>query len=535
MRAVTLDSRHEDQLHASARPGLIALILIWAALVGLRASAPSDLLDNDQMRPALYALDVLRHGSWIVQHDVTGDIASKPPLYVWLVALLALAQDQVTRLSLYAPTALAVLAAAMLVWKAGRSVFGHRAAFFGALAFLCSAFAAKHVTLARTDALFCAAVCLSALCALDAWERPRPWGWTRFWLAAAAATLTKGPTGLLLASLGLIACLWERRAPRDQPRSLDHAPPTSPQPARSWPFALDHALGVVLYLAVAGGWFALAYRVAGQPFIDKVIGKELVGHAARSAGGGSPGQTVYVPSLYFLAWFAPWSIATLAGCWTVLTRPASEPRVRRFERFVFCWFAGGLLTFSIVPHQRPDLLLPIAPAAALLAGRELAGWTAALTPARLRALIVLTCAVFLTLVFAQRHVLKVHDPVVQDTKALKALARRLAALPDPRPSLIDVDTSFGLQYFLGTHQPRASYEQAAAALEGPEPVLVAARDPQRLLTLATNPSRARVVWTLLGAAPPHTPLVVLLSNDPAFRGVGPDDGAPPAATPSPPQ
>ena len=47
----------------------------------------------------------------------------------------------------------------------------------------------------------------------------------------------------------------------------------------------------------------------------------------------------------------------------------------RFTRFVSCWFAFGPPPFSLAPHQRGDLVWPLIPAGALLAGRQVAELT----------------------------------------------------------------------------------------------------------------------------------------------------------------
>ena len=60
-------------------------------LLAMRVDDPSNLMDNDQQRPAAYAMDVAVNGQWIVQHDDSGDVASKPPLYPWLAGLSIMA------------------------------------------------------------------------------------------------------------------------------------------------------------------------------------------------------------------------------------------------------------------------------------------------------------------------------------------------------------------------------------------------------------------------------------------------------------
>src|SRR5262249_35456776 len=138
--------------------------------------------------------------------DLSGDITSKPPLFTWLAALATLACGRITMFSLYLPGALAALGTAWLLLGFGRKYFGPSAAMFAALAVMLSPAGLKEFGLARTDGVFAFTVTASALLAFQAWEHRGNWLW--FWLMAAMATLTKGPLGVLLASMGLLSTFW---------------------------------------------------------------------------------------------------------------------------------------------------------------------------------------------------------------------------------------------------------------------------------------------------------------------------------------
>src|SRR5437870_1572199 len=74
----------------SSRLAVTVICVLGCALFALRLFAPSNFLDQDQERPAAYVLDIIKNGSWLCQHDLNGDVMSKPPFYNWLAALLAL-------------------------------------------------------------------------------------------------------------------------------------------------------------------------------------------------------------------------------------------------------------------------------------------------------------------------------------------------------------------------------------------------------------------------------------------------------------
>ena len=428
---------------------LTLVILVAAAMFAIRLVSPPNLMDNDQERPASYVLDAVLNGHWACQVDWMGDVASKPPLYTWLAGLATWSFDRISLFTLYLPAAFSVAGMACLILLAGREHFGPTAGLFGALAFLLSPMMSRQIALARTDALFAFMISLAALAAFRAWTRGR--GWTWFWFLAALATLAKGPLGILLAAGGLMACVWERKSVRG-----------------------SHLFGLALYGLITFGWFALAYQEMGQVVIDKMLKREMIFHAVTDETGDVIGQNFYKPVIYFLHRFLPWSLPACAGFWRVWKRPSASEPDRRFERFLLCWFLVGLVVFSIAPHQRGDLLAPIIPPAALLAGREIA----LLLKSFRRERVVLGAVVFAlaTLGVTARHYFKrTEETLVQKTRGMEQLARSIDGVP-----MIHVDTPFTLQFYLNTMQVITPPEKAGEMLSSTNPIVVALCDFNRV-------------------------------------------------------
>ena len=282
-------------------------------------------MGNDQERPAAYTMDAVVNGNWIVQRDVSGDIASKPPMFPWLAGLATVALGRNSLFSLYLPTGLATLATALLLAAAGTRWGGWRTGLFAGLAWVLSPAGMKVAALARTDALFVFFVAVTALLGFGAWNRGR--GWIGFWLAGVAATLTKGPLGLVLGAGGLLAYVWERRS-------------GGASKIRGQPW-----LGLGLYLVLCGGWFALACWVEPEAVYRKMIVRELVGHATGSDVGTLPLAGLPLPFLYFLGRFAPWS-ASLSGDLESLEASDGGPRretVRALCDLLVCGRNRGVL------------------------------------------------------------------------------------------------------------------------------------------------------------------------------------------------
>jgi 4-amino-4-deoxy-L-arabinose transferase-like glycosyltransferase len=428
---------------------LTLVLLIAVAMFAIRLVAPPNLMDNDQERPASYVLDAVLNGHWVCQTDWMGDVTSKPPLYTWLAALATLPFHRISLFTLYLPAALSVAGMACLILLSGRKYFSPPAGLFGALAFLLSPIMSRQIALARTDALFAFLISSAALAAFYAWTRGR--GWTRYWLLAALATLAKGPLGILLAAGGLLARMWEKKAIRG-----------------------SHRLGLALFCLITFGWFALAYQEMGEVVLDKMLKREMIFHAVTDETGDVIGQNFYKPLLYFLHRFLPWSLPACAGFWRVWKRPAASEPERRFERFLLCWFLVGLVVFSIAPHQRGDLLAPVIPPAALLAGREIAFLLKRFHRDRV-VLGVSVIALAMLGVIARHYFKMAEEAIVQKTLGMEQLARSVDGVP-----LIHVDTPFTLQFYLNTMQVITPPEKAGELLSGTNPVVVALCDFNRV-------------------------------------------------------
>lgn len=436
----------------------------WLILVGalcvliflIRITGPTDLEGWAQHRNVGYVMDMMWQGNWIVQHDIQGRILSKPPLHTWLIAPFA-AVLGVDRLAMTVPSFLAVLALSVLVFFEGRRRFGVMAGGLAALSVVLAPMLSKHIALVRSDPVFALAITVGAFAAFRAWDSGK--GWTLFWFAGALATLTKGPLGLILAAGGLLAYFWERRTD----------PATLPPRGSQLP-------GIALFLGVTLSWLLLALRDQGLGLIDKMFFDELVGHATGVRKDGFPGANLPKPALFLLFRFLPFSIFFFYGLWRVFRAPAADAGERRFERFLAAWVLSGLVIFSLAAHHRADLLLPLWPACALLAGRELVRLAERVGMFRFRTGLAAVCVLLVAGIYANYHVTFGKRAENTDHAARVKLAADaiVAHGLDPR-QLHHMGTSVTLQMYLGTFRPWVSAQDLGTLLtSGGGPIYLAA-------------------------------------------------------------
>ncbi|HEY2385501.1 MAG TPA: glycosyltransferase family 39 protein [Candidatus Binatia bacterium] len=475
-----------DQPEPSHPIAILAVCAVAGALFVIRLTGLPNLVDNE-FRLGACVLNAVQGGNWIAPHNSLGSL-DKPPMLTWLAALATLALGRVSLLSLYLPTALATAIIAVLLYTWGTRNAGRYAGFFVAVAYLTSNVIAQQIATARWDGLFALTVALVALAGFRAWNSGH--GWTAFWLAAAASTLTKGPLGILLGAFGLLAVPWERRSGR-------------PQPLRG-----SHLVGVTLFLAIVFGWFALALRWSPRVF-DDLIRSELVRHAVM----GAPGHRFGKPPIDFLANFAPWSLLTILGLWRIWIHPAADDARRRFDRFCFWWFLGGLLLFAISPHNPARLLYPVIPPAALIAGCEADRLTRGLRPAIRLGGCAAAIVVALTLFTLKYHRWDHRREHVRRTLAILHLHDAIASRVGEDFALTYTrDVPFAVQLTFNTMRPAVTIRDAAALLRADAPTYVVVRDTMRVRRRMGR--GAPPVYEIVTATIGTTPYLTLLGNRP---------------------
>jgi 4-amino-4-deoxy-L-arabinose transferase-like glycosyltransferase len=288
--------------------------------------------------------------------------------------------------------------------------------------------------------------------------------------------------------MGVLAWFWQRRSD-----------PAMPPPAGS------HWAGIGVFLLLTLGWLVPAILSAGQPLVDKLFFEELVGQATGVGKGGFPGRNLPKPTLYFVLRFLPFSLFALYGLWRIVRRPADDAAERRFERFLFCWIVGGIVLFSLASHHRGDLLLPLWPAAALLAGREMARAAGRIgTRATVAVLAGLTFFFLGGAGWSYHAKAMRQNEEVRYTLAAQGAAHALRKSGLELKHLRHLDTPVTLQLELGTFQVWLNEGEALRLATGSEALLLAVEEPKgfpRLFGPQGPPLKEVFRWPADGSGP----------------------------------
>ena len=331
---------------------LLFALIFFGLLLRLLFAPP--IANRGEAREGLVVQGILHGHQWILPFR-NGELPSKPPLYHWIAASGALvigASDFAMRL----PSA---IGAGVMIWVTfllGRAMGGRRTGWLAVGAIL-GIYDFWHAAgQARVDMVFSACV-TAAIAGFYFWYRERTDRARAIcYLATVGAVLAKGPLGIALVGLVVLAFLVVDK----QPRLL-------------WSFWSWPLVGAAL--VVIGGWYGWAYAIGGQKFLALQIAIENV---ERLVGGEAfPRRPVYLDTAIWLATRTlPWNLVLI---WSLVRWRRGTPE-NSDGRLLQGWWLAMFCLFSAAAFARPVYFLPLLPAIALLAARALN--TAMSEPAR---------------------------------------------------------------------------------------------------------------------------------------------------------
>lgn len=324
--------------------GTLLLLALAAGLLLFRLGAVP-LLGPDEPRYVRAAVEMHRAGEHVTPTLQGRPWLEKPVLYYWLAgtAFSALGETETAARLPAALAALVMIGATALI---GARLFGAAAGLHAGFILATSLGVFAYGRAATMDMLVASAVTVGlGLFALGLLRIAGGLAIPAAYAAFGIATLAKGPIGFLLPGLVVVGFIVATRDWSALRRALSPA-------------------GIVLFLVVAGPWYALVYAEQGRAFVDTFLLNHNV-QRFTSTIHNHPGSVLYyLPVL--LGGLFPWSGLALPGI------ASARPRVSRVDLFVLLWFLLPLAFFSAAGSKLPGYVLPCLPPLALLMGRAAA-------------------------------------------------------------------------------------------------------------------------------------------------------------------
>jgi 4-amino-4-deoxy-L-arabinose transferase-like glycosyltransferase len=325
------------------RRRLQSLLKIWLAVVvvaiAIHLGGPP-LLDADEGRNAEVAREMAETNDYVMPRLNGLPYLDKPVVYFAAEAAFMEVLGP-TELAARLPAYLFTLAtAAVLFWFARRAGYDP---WVSAIVFLTMPLVVAFARTVIFDSalMFFVVVALAAFwCAVE--ERNARWSLLA-WASMALAMITKGPVTFVLVLFVVLPYAWRRKALG----------------------VLFPLIGLVLFAAVIAPWVWGVTRVVPE-FLRYVLVTETAARMATSELQRTGPPWYFLP--YLIGGALPWSIVALF----------SWRQQKKADLFLLLWLFVPLVFFSISQSKRPQYILPLMPAVALLVARV---WSEARTRA----------------------------------------------------------------------------------------------------------------------------------------------------------
>lgn len=336
----------------SRRAAMLAVTLFATvtAFAGLFSLPP---LDRDEARFAQATAQMLESGDYIAIRFQDRERNKKPAGIYWLQAASVAALSDVEARDIWAyriPSMIGVVFAAIFTFLTGARLYDVRTGFLAALLLASAPVVAAEATIAKTDGVLLALVCLAQLAFAELYGRVQTgetpgWRWPlTFWAAHGAGALIKGPIAPMISFLTGLGLL-------------------SGSPRFKWIAALRPFSGVILFVLIVAPWAFAIWRATEGRFFEDAVGGDMLGKVGDAQEGhlGPPGYHV---ALLWL-WFWPAAALILSG---VLT--AWKERADWRARFLLSWLIPAWIVFELAATKLPHYVMPLYPALAIMAAHS---------------------------------------------------------------------------------------------------------------------------------------------------------------------
>jgi 4-amino-4-deoxy-L-arabinose transferase-like glycosyltransferase len=316
-----------------------SLLKIWLAVVvvaiAIHLGGPP-LLDADEGRNAEVAREMAATNDYVMPRLNTLPYLDKPVVYFAAEAAFMEVLGP-TELAARLPAYLFTLATAAVLFFFARRVWGGDAPYVASIVFLSMPLV---IAFARTVIFDSALMFFTTVALIAFWfaieERSKKWALVA-WAAMGFAMITKGPVTFILVLAVVVPYAWRRKALR----------------------LVFPLLGIVLFVAVCVPWVWGVSQVVPE-FLQYVLVTETAARMATDELKRTGPPWYFLP--YLIGGALPWSFVALFN-FKKLRKP--DPALRYWLLAI----AIPFVFFSISQSKRPQYILPLMPALALIVAR----------------------------------------------------------------------------------------------------------------------------------------------------------------------
>jgi len=338
-----------------SRKTILAMVVAICAAMLITFLPLTEYNSKGEPREAIVAVTMLNTGNWILPVNNGGDIAYKPPLFHWAVALCSLPQGYVSEATSRMPSALSliVMIGVMFLFYSKRR--DTSTAFLAAMLTLTSFEVYRSGVNCRVDMLLTMFIVLAMLFFYRWIERGCRGIPLLAVLFMSGATLTKGPVGIILPCVvaGVFVMLREKKI------------------VPLLYIFLSSLLALVLPLC----WYFAAYRQGGNEFLALVYEENVLRMLGKMPYESHVHNALYNFQTLIVGWL-PWSLLPLISLFFLrrrhfgaLRKFCNKPRgwlnrVRGMEPLeLYTWLAFIIVVaFYCVPKSKRSVyLLPAYP------------------------------------------------------------------------------------------------------------------------------------------------------------------------------
>lgn len=330
---------------------LFVFLALLVFTIYLSITTASSLWDRDEPRFSRATVEMVESGNYLYPTFNDQLRPDKPILIYWLMSIPVRVLG-VSELSCRMIAPIATLITALMTFWLARRLFDQKTAFWAGLILMLTPLMTVSGTAATTDALLLACITGAIASFMLSWLNGFSLGHLILLiLTLSGALLTKGPVGLAVPLLVIIAILISARSGALKP----------------W-----HYAGWLLFAVTAAtllflSWGLPANAATNGEFLRLGIGKHVVSrslNAMESHGGKSFVFYFYYVPVVMLTFF-PW-ILYLPRIFAQTTfRPNAGQVIPSPLRILICWALPVIMLMSMVATKLPHYILPAWPALAM--------------------------------------------------------------------------------------------------------------------------------------------------------------------------